>query len=220
MTRKDGTQFPKNDARTINTHSAVDDDELIFEEEDTTANTHEVIAKNTESEVKVHALKDTTVRKKKKVKAPRAPIANKEKKPAPISINLSRIMSEPKRENASKTEVNMALRSNLTPIAEEREIHMMRTFHGIKSDDEEEAEENPYKNMSLIERVTARHFAEKKATQEAKVKKEEDVVVENFKLENVMSDTKQEGRMLTFRGTCVGKTTTCSCTGHLRFGRF
>ena len=65
LAAKDGGQY-NNNACTINTHSTVDDDELIFEEEDTTANTHEVIAETTESKVKVHSLKDATVRKKKK----------------------------------------------------------------------------------------------------------------------------------------------------------
>ena len=168
----------------------VDDDELIFKEEDTTASTHEVIAKTTESEVKVHSLiKDATVRKKKKTKAPKAPIANKEKKPMPISINLSRIMSEPKKDNVPKTEVNMALRSNLTPIAEEQEIHMMRAFNGIELEDEDETKETSEKKMSLF-------AAKKAAQQEAKVKKEEDVEDKNFKLETVKSDLKQEDKML------------------------
>ena len=61
----------------------------------------------------------------------------------PISINLSQIMSKPKKDNVPKTEVNMALQSDLTPIAEEQEIHMMRTFHGIESSDKYETKETP-----------------------------------------------------------------------------
>ena len=113
-------------------------------------------------------------------------------------------MSEPKKDNVPKTEVNMALRSDLTPIAEEREIHMMRTFHGIESDDEDETEKTPMKKMSLLDCVAARHFAEKKAAQEAKVKKEENVEIENFKSEDVKSDLKQGDKMLGFEERVLG----------------
>ena len=114
----------------------------------------------------------------------------------PISINMSRLLFEPRKSNIPNTEVNMALQSNLTPVAEEREIHMMRAFHGIESKDEDETEETSEKKMSLLGRVAARHFAAKKAAQEAKVKKEEDVDNENYKSKTVKSDLKRVARKL------------------------
>mgnify|MGYP005864920899 CR=1 FL=1 len=82
---------------------------------------------------------------------------------------------------------------------------MMRTFHGIESDDEDKTKETPVKKMSLLNRVTARHFAEKKDAQEAKVKKEEDMGIENAKTDNVKYDLKQEGKMLSFEERVLGK---------------
>ena len=97
---------------------------------------------------------------------------------------------------------------------------MMRTFHGIESDDEDEAKETSEKKMSLIDRIKARHFAEKKATQEAKAKEEEVMEIVNVKSENVKPEPKQEGKMLRFKETSLGKTMTRSGTRHLGLRRF
>ena len=53
--------------------------------------------------------------------------------------------------------------------------------------------------MSLLDHVAARHFVAKKAAQESKVKKKEDVGYKNFKSKNVKSNVEQEDKMLSFK---------------------
>ncbi|MGC9322748.1 MAG: hypothetical protein ACP5FY_10960, partial [Kosmotogaceae bacterium] len=152
---KDPQQY-NNNSRAINQHDVSEEENLIFEEEqEISVNKHktEVSDSKKEATVKTHKTENSNKKSKPKTLA------------KPISINMSRILSTNKkaRDSVPEVEVNMADRSDLTPV-EEREVFMMRSFFG--SDSEEDDDE--VQVLSYIDAIKARQAEKERKRREAK----------------------------------------------------
>ena len=152
---KDPQQY-NNNSRAINQHDVSEEENLIFEEEQ-------------EISVNKHKTEVSDSKKEATVKTHKTENGNKKLKPKtlakPISINMSRILSTNKkaRDSVPEVEVNMADRSDLTPV-EEREVFMMRSFFG--SDSEEDDDE--VQVLSYIDAIKARQAEKERKRREAK----------------------------------------------------
>ena len=145
-----------NNSRAINQHDVSEEENLIFEEEPViSVNKHKTDVSDSKKEATVKTHKTETNNKKTKSK-------NLAK---PISINMSRILSTNKqaRDSVPEVEVNMADRSDLTPV-EEREVFMMKSFFG--SDSEEDDDE--VQVLSYIDTLKARQAEKERKRREAK----------------------------------------------------
>jgi hypothetical protein len=151
------TQQYNNNSCAINQHDVSEEENLIFEEEpDISVNTHKTEVSNSKKEATVKTHKTETGGKKTKPKT----LAK------PISINMSRILSTSKkaRESVPEVEVNMADRSDLTPV-EEREVFMMKSFFGSDSEEEDDEE---VQVLSYIDTLKARQAEKERKRKEAK----------------------------------------------------